>query len=1793
MESSSVILELQSFFAEDAWARVIPVLRQNALIWQALQNQEFRVAAKKRLGPAPEGWSPANLALISLKCNLYAEDLRQTPRHLPEEIAARSDEVYQDYLNNNALPNTLPQAGLLALALIKHPADWSTLPQTPNLDAALACLVGLLPTPAEFLARVPAEQVVQSLLANPLEHEKHIEMIAKRLTIAPPDERLSVLNMLRAQRPHFAAQLARQITTASSPSTEKGSPSTRPTPGPRKGVTATLQSPIASLQELLQQADYQDLSDHPESAQAALQSAQKAAQEIHAAIALEMACAEIRAGRPEQALALWEEHNHTPLPDDNATLALVLIEQGFFDQAKSLFVSAAEHTPTAKTLVAEARIAIHEGRLAQAQALGMQALQTAPTFDDSAPAKLLLELELTEEAIELAARDAEDQPNNPQAIQRLAEAYLQACAPEDALPWLQLGTALSPDDKEIRRKLAQTFMLLQRWPQAIQTYEHLIPQGPSGSSDDRRALAEARVHNDDLGGAQQILAALIEADPQDGLALACLGEALERAGAHSEAWLHFEKAIRTSPHDEQPWLAFAAAQQRANNSKGALQTLQTAARALPDSAAIQLALGKQQHRANAPTQALQALRRAAELGQSKTIAAMLRAEIDLTFAQALRRLGHHDEAHEKLAAAHRRSPAHAGITRMYAVALREAGTPERALPVIITALHRHPEDIDLQFEHARVLLASGAPGPQVETVLQYILELNKNHHPAIALLAEVYESDGKTQAALEAYRLALGGPLGEGAHWQCRLSLGLSRTAFKLGQNEIALAALEPIWENNPEDAGISRLLSDIYIANQLATKALQAAQAALQTDLSNPDTVLWFAEQALRLDAPKQALHALEKALRQDAQQPRYHLRYGQILLESGDLTAAQSAFEQLIGIETARPTELIQAADGLLATDDPARAAVCLERAAALAKSSTLEDAADSQAQALHLSILTRLIDTHEKLGAHSVALEIIEEALGLQSDHILLKVKKADLHLKMDALAEAARWVSQCLEKTPEDPHLNLQAAIIAREQGNIATALTCAKLAVKHFNPRAYLQHYIEAVMVTAQLEMSFLQKEKAFEILTEAQGQALNLTAIETIRASTYFCLQGELALAADEEIAAAEALTAAVQLTPEHPRTLALQARLRLRQGNGQFAAQTLEEALIQFGSQGDAPVDMCISIAEAAIECMAWGPATYLLQQAAKSAPQEALPQAELARALVLRAEYQHLCRTVNIQWHALGDSAISASAFENFEQAILRATRNLENYKEQNSPIQPQAFLSLWLARGQAIFQPSREHAQALLDLPPRAENQSACLAALRHSGETKLAARHALKLAAQKNISQNPLLWAQIALALTREDPVAALAAAQRALDTSIRQNIGSNPVFHALRATVAHRVEDHPAHLQAVQALLAVWDNEPYWHTIAADLLLEQQEQIGPTAIQEAVAYLERVIFMEPLKSQHHKKLSQALLAANETQGAVAALRKAVRLEPNEHLTWLQLAQVHRLTGENDQAVECAKQAGRLMPASAEPFVVLAEAALENGEPETASQYTAKALSNNSGHPRALLLHADALTALEKPTEALIALEAAAARILPSTPLLLKMIELRRQLHGPKAAAEALDQLRTQYPEDVQIQIALAHALAENHQSERAIQTAQKVLSRADEDLSADNRARLLFLLGLLLRRSGQLDQAVQHLSEAVDHTPEWVEPYIELGRTYYERRQYDLALQTCQQAIAIAPGDPRPYHWAGTALKDIKDFRNAEIMLRTAAGLAPDDISIHRKLGAIVALNLVHNPRKNVDVQTNL
>ena len=149
-------------------------------------------------------------------------------------------------------------------------------------------------------------------------------------------------------------------------------------------------------------------------------------------------------------------------------------------------------------------------------------------------------------------------------------------------------------------------------------------------------------------------------------------------------------------------------------------------------------------------------------------------------------------------------------------------------------------------------------------------------------------------------------------------------------------------------------------------------------------------------------------------------------------------------------------------------------------------------------------------------------------------------------------------------------------------------------------------------------------------------------------------------------------------------------------------------------------------------------------------------------------------------------------------------------------------------------------------------------------------------------------------------------------------------------------------------------------------------------------------------------------------------------------------------------------------------------------------------------------------------------------------------------------------------------------ALAECYSAVGQDADAEQTAMEALKLAGEDGS------LHYLAGKIQRARGQLDQAIDHLSDAIRLEPANVEAYLELAQAHVDLRQYEQAVRVYQQATIVCPDDHRPYYQAGMLLKDGADFAAAEIMLKEASSLMPADLNIRSQLGALMALNFVHH-----------
>jgi cytochrome c-type biogenesis protein CcmH/NrfG len=86
-------------------------------------------------------------------------------------------------------------------------------------------------------------------------------------------------------------------------------------------------------------------------------------------------------------------------------------------------------------------------------------------------------------------------------------------------------------------------------------------------------------------------------------------------------------------------------------------------------------------------------------------------------------------------------------------------------------------------------------------------------------------------------------------------------------------------------------------------------------------------------------------------------------------------------------------------------------------------------------------------------------------------------------------------------------------------------------------------------------------------------------------------------------------------------------------------------------------------------------------------------------------------------------------------------------------------------------------------------------------------------------------------------------------------------------------------------------------------------------------------------------------------------------------------------------------------------------------------------------------------------------------------------------------------------------------------------------------------------------------------AEQSFQEAIRSNPDWVEPYLHLGRTYFVQKKYRQAAELYQKGLTIAPQRKEVYLPWASALEKAGDYQGAITVLQTLRTQETDEHAI--------------------------
>jgi tetratricopeptide (TPR) repeat protein len=1861
----SLVVELKELLPESSWSWVIGALRQDTLIWENLQDQGKRKRAIEIIGDKPEAWSPAVLALIDLD---YPDPLDL--EEFEDELLQRAVKTSQALLKAtpSGIPKdlTLADAGLLAISLVERRqriGSWNGLTgdifesHLTNWYTPMACLFGLVKDRSDLLRTLiypnapetTHKLAIHALISNPIPPSKGVDILKQALDDLRLPDLVAFLRLLHSRQPGIATTLALSVID------EEPSISNHP-------ITGDYSEQIDQILNLISQSDLNYIGGQLSQAASLQTMAYQASQKLQTEIAAQISEAIARNGNIDSALSSWKHlRPHTngygstteSFPPPGLILALLDADQPA--DALALFPSIDEDQDEVNDvayLIALVRLAVSQGNFDKAcknarRALDILVVQGKPFAFSSKGSKqlstsvavglsrhlmrLFIDLGLPKEAIRVASVAVALKSNDPELYATLANLYRISRDLPSAIEAAQTAVALSPQRTDLRFILVDYLEMNGNWSEALKERTQLLEKRFSTSSDlpwptydHHYALATCALHAGEPQRAADICQQILRENPADGLAHAAFGEALEALGDPQAAFDHFHQATQITPYHATPWLSLAHAHQRNGHLDKAIDTLRSATHAVTNDPLVHLELAEIYLEQNSPTQALNSLRQAYQVSNDHNISPSIKMHtrgypdeqsllaqkdqatlIALRLGTTLYDLGHMSEARKILAEAYQANPAYPGLAHIYAKSLLALKEPVAAIAPLVVALQAQPTDPQPHLDYTFALLETGEHPEEALKSARQVLELSPQNTLGQAYLAEALAANGELLPALQSYFQVFDSDLVNDPIWHSRLAKGMGNTALALEKPEVAIATLQESARLDPKNPDIQRLMAEAYIRLQLPREAMEAAQNAIQLAPDDVDTLSWFAKHALLLDSRPQALKALTRAIQLNPKDASLLVQLASLQSQVGETTAARKTFHQVLSSERANIQDLSQSAHGLLDLEDASGAVACLERANNIL--------AEPDVNLLH-----DLAIAYMQTGENDNALETINQAITLDPQDSDLHISKADLLIHLDRPQAAQAALEHALQDDNCDISLHHRLALILRSNGDLIEALSHAEQMVSLCNQSGKKSDTFLAHTFAGEMARALLQHEKARRFLDIPIDSDQDSTAfveadgdreLNGNSALLYYALTAELALEEGEEIGAAEALTKAIGIDPDHPRLIALQARLTQPRGNNLTAIKILNLGLKNFKararsfdinqidedeethinlSKDDASTASLINLydelqdlyalATTALDLLQWNLAIDLLRMVTNLTPSEPYGHLLLARTLVLRAEYQRLCETAGAIKYAPGPASLTQQSYLWFDECIRNATDCNPGLNPKDGGSLPLT-IQRWKARGDAVFQPTPENLHTLDALSSQPDDVAARIATDRQLGD--LAGAPLIDDAGiyrSNPYSYNAKVLIQQALSLDhkgrrQEDILEAKNKSKSAVEKEPNQ-----PLYHVIYADIAHRSGDYPDALKALQTALSFWPDEPRWHSRIAQLCLDCGD---PTA---AITHLERAAELEPDNVSHHIILGKALIQTGDLDGALQVLEGAERLAPRHFEVYMAFAKLYIAMGDYAKAASFAENAISMEPTEMDPILLRCEIALKAADPRGAYQRAQTALKINPNDPQALRYLARALDGLERYNEALSMVDQAIKNSSDPLPLLVERVDLIEKSQGSQAAFTALQQLSKDYPDEPIILAPLANAYAAAGQRESAIHAAQQALHGKSGVLDPAVKGQAHYLLGSLLRESGQLDQAIHHLSEAIQLLTEDLKPYLELGSAYQERRQYDLALNTYHQAIAISPKDARAYYQSGLVLKEIRDYQAAEDMLRRAADLAPEDLTIHRQLGAIVALNLVHNRR---------
>lgn len=1371
--------------------------------------------------------------------------------------------------------------------------------------------------------------------------------------------------------------------------------------------------------------------------------------------------------------------------------------------------------------------------------------QLAMNWNEEKLFSCLHEIGQDQSAKDVATKIIRQNASNVKMLMNAGLLYQKNGDLENALDSYQTLEIACPEDMNVKRLKALCLEAVKEPQQAYATWKTIVENSGQVEEDDLIHLAEnalnAKLLDETIDAAQKIPSE----SKNIGKAQALIGTAYHAQGNQVLAAQYLGQAIENSITDPAPWIILSEIYTGNQDEMKAIETLRAAKAAFPESIEISYKLAKGLENQGEVSEAMSVISNIVKEHPEHIEAQLLNVKV----MKAL----HLEEVDQQIENLVKLYPNNTEVLYLAGESLVKKGKRFEAIPFLQKAYAVDHTNLDLQATLADALAGEDYRGcvqirdPKTEKsakeLLTGVLAQEPEHPAASVIQAEIALREMKPD---EAYDLLNRLEMGEKtipADWYWRIQAGIARAAAATGKFEIALASIQEAIDNQPALIGLRKVLAEIYQAAGRINDALEAANKVLNLAPDLVENVLWFVSFVQGLGKTSEAEKVLGESIQKFPAEKRYSIGLARLFADEGRNNEAVNLVgnvDQLV--EEVEDTDLLRNA-----------ASIYLRSGISSAVEKCLVKRFEQTTENIESGI--ELAGFYAGLGETNKALDLLNELSKRVHEYNKPAYLAAAMMFQEGRFSEAKEYLNAVTGDEPE----SIPYEFVPEYWNHY----------LQEKNPKAILGaevsyaagDFTEAVTYSQQILDTEPANENALMINCMAKralgryNELIPTNAIlENANKSEYLIGLCAFQILENGSTVFPTLLTEKLQkLGEDHPMVNAINAIMAANQSNiieGEVAFGECKSTINE-GSVAPRAESILLYqlIACAAEKLQRLDIAVKFSRDLWKVQSQNIDLALQYLRVAAEAKETFSISNKLNLLIHKASEEQLKEAASEISEVEKNLGGVNLETVQR-------------WIARARLALNPTQANLKALALIPPQPDDAAAMMIALHQNGQDNTAIQVARKF------ESDPSVMRVLAICVMEKDPAEAIRIMERSL-----QMMEAQPLGWMLKSSMEEFAGEKLAAISSCENALSYWPEETHWHVKAADLWMAAGD------LGNARLHLQTANEQEPDDTDIMVKLGEVCSQLGDHEKAISILESATRLETNQGKIWEALADSYYRAGDAVNAEKAALKASEVDPFSIKPSLLAGKVEFERGDYNKALEYARKAISKNEKNSSAITFLANILMKKGEKTQALAALEKAASCEDATIETMIRHAQLVKEIKGAADSKAIFEELVQRYPENLELLRLLIESQNECGEKSKAEATARLSLK------IQPNQPDLHLSLGKIKLNNGDLDQAVYHFSQAITQDGSLVEAYIELSRAYQKQRNIHQALEILQQGMRMNPRSSQIYLAAAGLLRESKDYQGAEKMLRKAAEIEPDDLNIKRQLGAVIALNLVHNSQQ--------